>query len=500
MDNVLHGSVQHHERASWIITPLAALGFLLACSSTDSDGDAGTGGGVTGGGASAAAAGGGTGGKAFGGTSGAGASGAGTGGVATAGTGGLATGGASSGGASFAGFSNGGTAAGGGSDGGTSSGGAASGGTGNGGTSGEPSGGSSSGGASFGGSGGSAGDSSGGAAPGGSGGGGGAGAGGSAGSAGTGGGGPTGATFHVSGRRLYDRCGEEVVLRGVNEMIVWSGGKDGTPEFAEIAKTGANAVRIVWTEEGSASELDRAIENAVAQKLIPMPEHHGATGDLSKLSSVVDYWTRADVVSVLKRHEPYLLLNIANEAGASVSRSDFESAYRSAITRIRDTGVKMPLVIDGPQWGQDIDMLQSAGPGLIQHDPEKNLLFSVHMWWNDASGNRVTSELNESVNMNLPLIVGEFAQHAVAGCDDAPFAYKTLLSEAQRHGIGWLAWSWGSVNNSDCASQGSFDMTVGGVFGNWEESWGQEVAIGDVNSIQRTSVRPASMVNGSCSQ
>jgi mannan endo-1,4-beta-mannosidase len=282
-------------------------------------------------------------------------------------------------------------------------------------------------------------------------------------------------------------------------MIVWSDGKDGAPEFAEIAKTGANAVRIVWTDEGSAAELDRAIENAVAQKLIPMPEHHAATGDLSKIPNVVDYWTRSDVVTVLKRHEEYLLLNIANEAGASVMRSDFENTYRTAITRIRETGVKMPLVIDGPQWGQDIDMLQSAGPTLIQHDPEKNLLFSVHMWWSDANGNRVTSELDQSVEMNLPLIVGEFAQHAVAGCSDAPFAYRTLLAEAQRHRIGWLAWSWGSVPNSDCSGQGSFDMTVGGVFGNWEETWGSDVAVDDQNSIQRTSVRPASMVNGSCS-
>jgi mannan endo-1,4-beta-mannosidase len=325
------------------------------------------------------------------------------------------------------------------------------------------------------------------------------GAGGSAGSLGVGGAAPTGTTFRVSGRHLYDRCGEEVVLRGVNEMIVWSDGKDGAPEFAEIAKTGANVVRIAWTDEGSAAELDRAIENAVAQKLIPMPEHHGATGDLSKVPNVVNYWTRSDVVTVLKRHEQYLLLNIANESGATVMQSDFENTYRTAITRIRETGVKVPLVIDGPQWGQDIDMLQAAGPALIQHDPEKNLLFSVHMWWSDANGTRVTSELNQSVEMNLPLIVGEFAQHAVAGCSSAPFAYRTLLAEAQRHGIGWLAWSWGAVDNSDCSGQGSFDMTVGGVFGNWEETWGSDVAVNDQNSIQRTSVRPASMVNGSCS-
>jgi mannan endo-1,4-beta-mannosidase len=305
-------------------------------------------------------------------------------------------------------------------------------------------------------------------------------------------------TFYVSGRDLHDRCGEKVVLRGVNEMIVWSSGKDGVPEFAEIAKTGANVVRIVWNEEGSASELDAAISNAVTAKLIPMIEHHSATGDLSKVAAVVDYWTQSDVVEVLKKHEAYLLLNIANEAGTSDPQSTFETTYQSAIDRIRETGVRMPLIIDGTQWGQDIDMLQAAGPGLIDYDPEHNLLFSVHMWWHDPSGSKVVSELQESVDMNLPLIVGEFAQHAVYQCDDAPFDYHTLLSEAAKHQIGWLAWSWGGVVNNDCADEGAFDMTNGGTYGNWKETWGEEVAVTDPNSIQNTSVRPASMVNGEC--
>ena len=41
-------------------------------------------------------------------------------------------------------------------------------------------------------------------------------------------------------------------------------------------------------------------------------------------------------------------------------------------------------------------------------------------------------------------------------------------------------------------------MTNGGIYGNWEQPWGQEVAVTDPNSIQRTSVRPYSVVNGSC--
>lgn len=62
-------------------------------------------------------------------------------------------------------------------------------------------------------------------------------------------------------------------------MVVWlSTGNDGMPEFAEIAKTGANAVRIVWLTTESAADLDRTITNALSQKLTPMVELHDAAG------------------------------------------------------------------------------------------------------------------------------------------------------------------------------------------------------------------------------
>lgn len=304
--------------------------------------------------------------------------------------------------------------------------------------------------------------------------------------------------FWVEGRELRDPCGEKVVLRGVNEMVIWGGSRDGRPFFDEIAKTGANVVRIVWNTTGSVKKLEAAIQNALAAQMIPMPELHDATGDLTKLPQCVDYWVRSDVAAVLLKYQDRLIVNIANEVGhGSVTRNAWRTAYESAIERMRAAGIHVPLVIDAPTWGQNVNMLQSEGPTLIKGDPDHNLVFSVHMWWDDPNGSRVTTELNESVALNLPLIVGEFAQHAVYKCSSAPFDYHTLLALAQELEVGWLAWSWGGVKNNDCATDGPFDMTTKGTFDTLE-GWGLEVAVTDPNSILNTSVRSQYLKTGRC--
>jgi hypothetical protein len=94
----------------------------------------------------------------------------------------------------------------------------------------------------------------------------------------------------VEGSFLYDKCGEKVVLRGVNAMIVyWD--REGTITFPEIAKTSASCVRIFWKLDHPAptsEELDLAIANCIANKMIPMVGLWDATGDWSKLEFCVD--------------------------------------------------------------------------------------------------------------------------------------------------------------------------------------------------------------------
>jgi mannan endo-1,4-beta-mannosidase len=314
---------------------------------------------------------------------------------------------------------------------------------------------------------------------------------------GSGGGGGAHTGFYVDGRYLYDRCGEKVLLRGINEMVIYSSNQDGSPYFSEMAKTGANSVRITWNTTGSPAKLGASIKNAIAAQMIPMPVLNDATGDITKLAQEVSYWTRSDVVSIVKTYEDKLLVNIGNEVGnGSVSDSTFTSSYQDAITKLRNAGIHTPLVIDGSSWGQNINQLQSTGPGLLKFDPDHNLLFSVHMYWNDPNGTQVNSEIAQSVQLNLPLIVGEFAQHAVSGCSSAPFAYKTLMSVAKTSEIGYLPWSWGGVKNSDCGTDQPFDMSNGTYAG--LQGWGKEVAVTDPNSIQNTSVRPGYMTTGAC--
>lgn len=311
-------------------------------------------------------------------------------------------------------------------------------------------------------------------------------------------------TLRVDGRFLRDPCGEKIVLRGVNEMFIWSNDKDGSKTLPEIAKTGANVVRLVWLSEedspaATAENLDKLISNCIANQMIPMPELHGATGEWDKLSKMVDYWVRPEVVAVLKKHEKYLLLNIANETGAwEVTDEQFRNDYAEAITRIRNTGIKSPLVIDAAGWGQSIDILQANASYLQAADELHNILFSVHMWWvaNDNSTDRIINEIQESVEMELPLIVGEFAPMG-PGCKWG-IDYKEIMAQCQQHDIGWLAWSWGLVKNGDCKLM---DMTAPKKKGLYDglHDWGLEVALTDQNSTKNTSSRSSFIKNkGRC--
>jgi mannan endo-1,4-beta-mannosidase len=315
--------------------------------------------------------------------------------------------------------------------------------------------------------------------------------------------------FYVKDRFLYDPCNNKVTLRGLNKMNIWTD-RTGS-SFAEIAQTGANCVRIVWKavedngQPTKAADLDNLITKCVALNMIPMVEAHDATGEWSQLGAMVNFWKRADMVALIQKHEKYLLVNIANECGDDqVTDTQFTQGYTSAVQQLRQAGIHTPLVVDGTDYGKNLEQLVRVGPGLIQADPDKNLLFSVHTYWPSAFGATpqfIKDQFQAAVNAGLPFIVGEFAAYgAYAGGASScgpkgQVDYQTILSETQRLDIGWLAWEWGpgNVGGGDplCVIM---DMTTDSKFSTLK-GWGKEVALTNVNSIQKTAVKAPFLTN-----
>ena len=314
--------------------------------------------------------------------------------------------------------------------------------------------------------------------------------------------------YYVKGRHLFDGEGNRIILRGINKMSVWDLGPDptGAVSFPEIKKTGANSVRIVWriTLDGqptSLNTLDALIATALQNKLLPMIELHDATGEWNRLDELANYWSRADVAAVIKKYEKHLLVNVGNEVGDdAVDSAQFIAGYASAVKKMRMAGIRTPIVIDAPEWGKALTVLNDSAHQLLNADPDKNLVFSVHPYWfknKGQSGAFITSAFATAVGKNYPLIVGELCAW---GADDnstpstkcqagaGEVDYQTILQACQTHELGWYAWEWGPGNSYGGPGCDKMDMTPDRLFANLIDGWAKEVAITSPWSIANTSV------------
>lgn len=257
--------------------------------------------------------------------------------------------------------------------------------------------------------------------------------------------------FFVSEGRLFDGLGNEFVMRGVNNPLAWfRGAPNALTWLPDIANTGSNAVRLVWEQRGAppVSVLQQGISRSIELGMIPMVEMHDATGARDNLSMLncARYLASNAVAPVLRQFEEHLLINIANEW----SGADFGNAYREAIDILRSVGLNHTIVIDSNGWAQNVGTLLEEAPGLLEYDPQRNLLFSLHVYerFSDPAGrpwgSQITTALERALDAQIPLIVGEFGfQHGDDGMGNPrAVPFEPLLEAANRYGIGYLGWSW----------------------------------------------------------
>jgi mannan endo-1,4-beta-mannosidase len=292
--------------------------------------------------------------------------------------------------------------------------------------------------------------------------------------------------FYVSGTNLKDANGNNFVIRGVNNPHIWFD-TQAYSALTTIANNKANAVRIVWQTSGSATRLQQIIDRCKELGMIAIVELHDATGSNSAtlLNQMAQYFTQSAVKTILNNNEKYVLVNIANEWGGNdLADTAWRDAYKTAISTIRNAGIHNTIVVDGSGWGQNASPIKAYGNALLTHDPDHNVMFSIHMYgsWNNASS--IGTELQNIKNLGLAVMIGEFGYNYNNGNNNlgSQVNAQEVLNQSQAKGIGYMAWSW-TGNDS---SNSWLDMTTS----DWQTltSWGNLV-INGTNGIQATSVK-----------
>jgi mannan endo-1,4-beta-mannosidase len=298
-----------------------------------------------------------------------------------------------------------------------------------------------------------------------------------------------GPVFTVSGRTILDTGGDPVALRGVNKMSVFDDNDPrGNSYFPQIALSKSNTVRIVWAIEDdngptNVNDLAALITNCQNNKMLPMIELHDATGDLSQLPKLGNYWTRNDVLQVIFNAGGNLLINIANECGDdTVTANQWVSAYTPVIRQMRNAGIRTPLVIDAPDFGKNLEVVVAGANDLLSVDA--NLIFSVHPYWpkNDGGGATfIEQQFTAAFNKGFALIIGEFSQWGAFNGNNSICVgngecdYNAIMTKASAKGFGWYAWEWGPGNEFGDANCAKMNMTTNGTFATRQAGWATDV-------------------------
>ncbi|PAZ16346.1 beta-mannanase [Streptomyces sp. SA15] len=297
---------------------------------------------------------------------------------------------------------------------------------------------------------------------------------------------PTG--FRVQNGRLLEASGNDFVMRGVNHAHTWY--RNQTNSFAHIKAKRANTVRVVlasgdrWTRNDTA-DVASIVSRCKQNRLICVLEVHDTTGygDQSgaiTLSRAADYWI--SVKSALAGQEKYVIVNIGNEPYGNNNSARWTADTKAAIQKLRNAGFNHTLMVDAPNWGQDWAFtMRDNAASVFAADPDRNTVFSVHMYGVFNTAAKVNDYLNRFVAAKLPIVVGEFGHNHSDGNPDE----DAILATTQRLGLGYLGWSW-SGNSSDV---GYLDM-VTSFDPSRLTSWGQRIFNG-ANGIAATSKEAA---------
>lgn len=294
------------------------------------------------------------------------------------------------------------------------------------------------------------------------------------------GGGSTYPVLTVSGRKLYDTCGAPLVIRGVEMPLGLGFEVNGSLANAvvELAKTGANAVRLLPdVSQLSAADLGPVVAAAVQAGLVVFI----SPGDTT-------WFGRADAQALIAEYEPYIVLDAFQEA-AYDNPTMWLSDAKAAVATVRGYGYRVPLTAISNQYGRDLPTALSKGAQVVAADSLGNTIIGWQAYWGSSNyyqglyGLTLDQAMQQVASAAFTIQIGlddhtDYATDPIETLD-----YPTLMNDAKTYGVGWLWWDWrliGSDHSNDLSTDGTFAHLSG---------FGADVISGQPAGLAKTAVK-----------
>ncbi len=286
---------------------------------------------------------------------------------------------------------------------------------------------------------------------------------------GTSGSGGTAISYTVSGNKIINQAGQQVLLHGVDRpSMEWScngqtvtGGPGPIPasDFTTMRNDwNANAVRVPLDQDfwlsGAAkycstyeSNVATLVKNAQATGLIVILDLHWSDeGNLANASpgqqcmadqNSVTFWQQ---VANIYKSNPRVWFELYNEPH-DISWSDWlnggeDCGYQTVgmqqlYNAVRGAGAKNIIIAGGNQWASSLNGMPMLNGS--------NVAYAIHIYRQTASWSTAgwDSQFN-NVENKVPVISTEFGDQV---CDGQGFD-QALLNYFRAHKVGYTAWAW----------------------------------------------------------
>ncbi|MES2674582.1 MAG: cellulose binding domain-containing protein [Pseudomonadota bacterium] len=268
------------------------------------------------------------------------------------------------------------------------------------------------------------------------------------------------ADWSVQGSQILDPAGKPFVYRGVNLGILPTVAS--LPQvYADIAATGANAIRIPIDNLTSA-QAEVHVHLCKQHKLVCVFTYVLSAGYVDNFRApnslhLINVWQ--GFTDLLKANPDHVVIDIASAMAGNTASLDFYTGhYHSAITFIRHIwGLKNQMIISGGNWGQDWSFLmRDNAETLLALDPLKNTVLSVHMYEAYRDAPTVRSYLESFTTRNLPIIIAEFGpikrdrfNERINPYTTTDVAVDAVMNISQELSVGYLGWNWSGYKTND---------------------------------------------------